>query len=684
MKIILFGATGMLGKYIFNELKKIYVVKCILRNNFDIINDNWLKLENILKDTIDEGDIIINCSGIIPQKKNNNNLKEYIKVNSLFPHKLNEIISKKNCHFIHITTDCVFGGLKGNYIDSDNHDSDSIYGISKSLGECENATIIRTSIIGEELYSKKSLLEWVISNKNNTIDGYTNHYWNGVTCLTLAKIICEMIEKNIFWKGVRHIFSPETVSKYYLCQYINEIYNLNIKINPIEKNFKNLSLNGEELFKIDNIYNQIVEQKNYNIKFGEFDILKACRFCKNSDIQDIIKFNDFPLSGCFLKNKDNIIYERNYPLTFLYCDNCKTGLVKEIITEKYLFTNINESSYFYYSSTISSLVDHFKNLYNLIISTYGDKKKILEIGCNDGVFLNNFINKDYKLIGIDPSQTINIIDSPDILKYNTFFNDEVVYDIFQKYGKQDIVVACNCLAHIHDMENIYKNIKRILDKDGILIIEVHYLKNIIERCNFDFIYHEHMSYYSITTIIQICINNDLYLEDIEFIETHGGSMRAFITHKNENKNYYNSEINNYLQYEESFKQNIINLFINLDIWKKKIIEEINSVKKTSLLVGYGASGRTNMIINYLSVNFDIILDDSINKINSFMPYYHTEIQNSDDMYTINNIKVIFILAWPYTNSIIKKHVKFIKNGGVFIKILPTIEKIDINNWMNYI
>lgn len=270
MKIILFGASGMLGKYIFNELKKNYVVKCILRNNFDITNDPWSKLENIIKENAEEGDIIINSSGIIPQKKNENDYKEYIRVNTLFPHKLNEIVSKMNCRFIHITTDCVFSGTKGNYIDSDCHDSETIYGISKSLGECLDSTIIRTSIIGEELYSKKSLLEWVISNKNNTIDGYTNHYWNGVTCLTLAKIICEIIEKNIFWKGVKHIFSPEIVSKYNLCQYINEIYNLNIQINPIEKDYKNLSLSGEELFKIGNIYDQILEQKNYNISFGNY------------------------------------------------------------------------------------------------------------------------------------------------------------------------------------------------------------------------------------------------------------------------------------------------------------------------------------------------------------------------------------------------------------------------------
>ena len=91
-----------------------------------------------------------------------------------------------------------------------------------------------------------------------------------------------------------------------------------------------------------------------------------------------------------------------------------------------------------------------------------------------------------------------------------------------------------------------------------------------------------------------------------------------------------------------------------------------------------------MIINYLSTKFDIIVDDSINKIDSFIPYYHTKIENSDNIYTNNNIKIIFILAWPDTESIIKKHIKFIKNGGIFIKILPNIEIIDSSNFENYL
>ena len=684
MKIILFGSTGMLGRYIFNVLQNDYEIICINRKHFDITTDNWSKLNDILIAQLKTNDIIINCAGIIPQKYNDNDYKTYIRVNTLFPHKLNEISLRNNYKFIHITTDCVFDGQKGNYTVEDIHSTKDIYGISKSLGEPEEATIIRTSIIGEELFGKKSLIEWVKSNKNKTINGYTNHFWNGVTCLTLAKIIENIINKTLFWKGVRHIFSPNTVTKNDLCNYINKIYELNINIIPYNNIItKNMLLSGENIFEIKDIFIQIEEQKNYS-KYGIFKNLQKCRFCDSYKIKEIIKFNDFPLSGCFLKDRSHIINEKIYPLTLLYCDNCNTGLIKEIINQDNLFTNINESGYYYYSSTITYLIEHFKNLSNLLIKIYPNKKKILEIGCNDGVFINNFVNKNYSIIGIDPSETISKIISNEIIKYNNYFDENICNEILTNYGKQDIIVCCNCLAHIDNINVIYKNIKKLLSDDGVLIIEVHYLKQIIYNYNFDFIYHEHMSYYTISTIIKICEVNNLYLKDIEFIDTHGGSLRAFITQPINNI-FYNNSLDKYIYEEQNINIQINNLFNDLNEWKNKLINIIDEIKRSEqLLIGYGASGRTNMIINYLSIKFDIILDDSPYKIGSYMPYYHNKIIDSKDIFTNNNIKCIFILAWPYTKSIILKNIEFIKNGGIFYKILPDIEKIDNSNYLQYI
>ena len=263
MNILLFGSTGMLGRYVYNVLKKNYNVICIKREQFDIENDELSKLEHILSNNLKENDIIINCAGIIPQKYINDNFKTYIRVNTLFSHKLNEISKKHKCKFIHITTDCVFDGSKGNYSVNDKHNSNSIYGITKSLGEPEDATIIRTSIIGEESSGKKSLIEWIKSNKNGSIKGYTNHIWNGVTCLELAEYIKNIIYTNDFWSGVRHIFSPDSVSKYELCCYINNIYKLNINIETYEDSIsKNMTLCGQNFIN-NNILSQIIRQQNF-------------------------------------------------------------------------------------------------------------------------------------------------------------------------------------------------------------------------------------------------------------------------------------------------------------------------------------------------------------------------------------------------------------------------------------
>ena len=168
---------------------------------------------------------------------------------------------------IHITTDCVFTGNKGSYTESDIHDISDVYGRSKSMGEPLNSTIIRTSIIGEEKNTKRSLVEWIKSNKDKTVFGFTNHLWNGLTCLQVAKVIDEMIQKNIFWKGVRHVHSPRSLDKQQLVQLISDIYNLNITITPKETDQKcdrSLSTNNPT-FDIPDLSIQIQEMKNFQL-----------------------------------------------------------------------------------------------------------------------------------------------------------------------------------------------------------------------------------------------------------------------------------------------------------------------------------------------------------------------------------------------------------------------------------
>lgn len=229
MKIIVFGSNGMLGRYLSKYLSSKYEVVALTRAAIDIARSDESKLLQFLHTIVAKDDVIVNAAGIIPQR-GVQNLADMHTVNAVFPHILAKFKNEVGCNVIHITTDCVFSGAKGGYVETDTHDYVDEYGKSKSLGEDQSITNIRTSIIGEEKANKKSLLEWVISNRGKVIDGYENHFWNGVTCLELAKLIDSIIANNSYWSGVRHVFSPEIVSKYELVNMINDIYDLHITV----------------------------------------------------------------------------------------------------------------------------------------------------------------------------------------------------------------------------------------------------------------------------------------------------------------------------------------------------------------------------------------------------------------------------------------------------------------------
>lgn len=265
MKIFVLGANGMLGSYVhkyFNDNE--YDVVSVTRKDIDAVDTTTI---GILSLGIEPGDVVINCVGLIPQRGNKSKL-ESIKVNSVFPLLVADVCEAVRAQFIHVTTDCVFFGATGNYDENSIHDAEDLYGRTKSLGEPENATVIRTSIIGEEKHNKLSLLEWIRSQKGKETRGYTNHFWNGITCLQFAKICDEIIKNNLFWRGVKHIVSPTAKTKMELVQMISDIYDLNIKaipfVAPGGKCDRTMSSIREDVvIEVPEIEEQIIEMKEF-------------------------------------------------------------------------------------------------------------------------------------------------------------------------------------------------------------------------------------------------------------------------------------------------------------------------------------------------------------------------------------------------------------------------------------
>lgn len=226
-KIAVLGTNGMLGFACsrYYESRGYNVVR-IDRDKFDVLKGNVEDLEMYLEGC----DFVVNCIGVIKPRISSMKPEEVLLINGLFPKNLAKLASKLHIPCFQITTDCVYSGQKGNYTERDYFDIDDMYGMSKNAGENSECMTIRTSIIGEEIKNKYSLLEWAKSQAGKVVTGFTNHSWNGVTTLYLAEIIENIVLQNKYQEGLFHIFSPKSVTKSELLKLFNKIYKLSLTI----------------------------------------------------------------------------------------------------------------------------------------------------------------------------------------------------------------------------------------------------------------------------------------------------------------------------------------------------------------------------------------------------------------------------------------------------------------------
>ena len=269
MKVFVFGSNGMLGRYVSTYLKNYYEVVDVTRKNVDASDSNYGNLHKYIQDKMSNNDIVVNCMGTIKPRVDELGDLNALVVNSIFPRRLADLCQQYGVKLIHPTTDCVYKGTKGSYDENDEHDITDVYGRTKSLGEPKNCTVIRTSSIGEEVGNGRSLVEWIKSNKDGKINGYLNHYWNGVTCLQFVKIVKTMIENDLFWIGTKHLHS-DVLNKYELSSSINNHFNLNIEITPmsvgsdVDRSLSTIYKNNIEIFNIPSLDEQIKEMCEFH------------------------------------------------------------------------------------------------------------------------------------------------------------------------------------------------------------------------------------------------------------------------------------------------------------------------------------------------------------------------------------------------------------------------------------
>jgi len=247
-KILVLGSSGMLGRMVseyFSQFPEFELFQTFRRNqNNKLVNNHKF---DAMKDSLEpliekiKPDYLINCIGIIKpeiNERNQSSINRAININTYFPIKLSKSAKKHNFKYVQIGTDCVFSGLSGNYQETSFQDAEDIYGKTKIGGEIFDSSkyLLRSSIVGPELGQGKSLLNWFLSQNQQTVNGFIDHKWNGITTLNFAKIVYGMIKSNKFINNLQHITPQDEVSKYDLLLYFNKYFQANVTIESVDSN----------------------------------------------------------------------------------------------------------------------------------------------------------------------------------------------------------------------------------------------------------------------------------------------------------------------------------------------------------------------------------------------------------------------------------------------------------------
>lgn len=405
--------------------------------------------------------------------------------------------------------------------------------------------------------------------------------------------------------------------------------------------------------------------------------VNKCRIC-GSGISKVLSLGRFPAVNYYLTLDDLKRKEKKYPLNFCICETCGLGQLDEIVKAGDLF-----STYHYISSTSAPLKSHLESLAQVCIKKFNftRESKVLDIGCNDGTLLIYLKKFGIQTLGIDPAK--NVLEETrklGIKVLTVFFTEKISKDVLAKEGQFDAIITTNTLAQITNLHDFVKGIKNLLKDSGSLIIEVGYLPEMLKRETFDSIYHEHYSYFSLMSLVHLFDGNGLEVYDAEEIESHGGSLRIFVKHKDNKKIKITKRVHNLIQKEKSMKINdkaTYKKFVNNALNFKKNFKNLlfDLKKNNATIVGIGAPAKSVILLNFSGVDHTIIsyiTDSTPYKQNRFMPGVRIPIMPESKLIEDKSIDYFVLLAWTYRDAILNKLHKL---GRSKVKIIIPFPKL---------
>ena len=404
-----------------------------------------------------------------------------------------------------------------------------------------------------------------------------------------------------------------------------------------------------------------------------------CRFCNNNLEYVFIDLGKSPLANSYLKNEDLNKMESFYPLRVFVCSKCFLVQLDEYENPKNIFTE-----YAYMSSYSESMLNHVQNFVEKSIERFHINKNshVVEIASNDGYLLQFYKNKNISCLGIEPALNVaKIAEKKGIKSITKFFSLKTAEELISDGKDADLLIAFNVLPHVPNLNDFIEGFKTILKKEGIGVIQFSaYLLPFLQNIEFDTIYHEHFSFFSVYTLEKIFLAHGLVIFDIEEQSIHGGSMRLYLKHSDNDSikispnvanqikkeiNYGINELSTYMKFQERVDE------VKSIIWK--FFLDIKSENKT--IVGYGAPAKGNTLLNYCGIDKNLLqytVDVNPYKQGRFLPGVEIPIYNPEKIFKTKPDYVI-ILAWNLKSEIEQQMNGISKWGGKFVTLIPEVE-----------